>query len=147
MRIPIQVLVYPVKLTETGWQYLMLKRTEERGGFWQGVTGHPEGKESIEQAAARELLEETGFIPSFLVKTDFSYTIPIEESSKDIFPEGTVEINEYVFVARINQEDFPSIDSYEHTEWKWCSFKEAFDLLYWKENKEALEYVKKFLEE
>ncbi len=147
MRIPIQVLVYPVMLSEAGWKYLMLKRTEERGGFWQGVTGHPEGKESIEQAAARELLEETGFIPNFLIKTDFSYKIKIEESAKDIFPEGTTELDEYVFVARIDQKDLPSIDSYEHTEWKWCSYEEAQKLLFWEENKQALEYVRKFLEE
>lgn len=147
MRIPIQVLVYPVRWKDNNWEYLMLKRTTERGGFWQGVTGHPEGKESIEQAAGRELLEETGFIPNFLMKTDFSYKILVNESERDIFPPGTEELTEYVFVARIDQEDLPSIDSFEHTEWKWCSFQEAMNLLYWKENKEALEYVKKFLEE
>jgi dATP pyrophosphohydrolase len=147
MRIPTQVLVYPVKTTEKGWQYLMLKRTEERGGFWQGVTGHPEGKESIEQAAARELLEETGFIPSFLLKTDFSYTIKVDEEHQEKYPEGTTELTEYVFIARIDQNDLPSIDDFEHTEWKWCSYDEAQNLLYWSENKKALEYVKKYLEE
>jgi len=147
MRIPTQVLVYPVKLLQDEWQYLLLKRTEERGGFWQGVTGHPEGKESIEQAAARELLEETGFIPGFLMKTDFSYKIEVEEKYKDIYPEGTTEVEEFVFVARINQEDFPHIDDFEHTEWKWCSFEEAYNMLYWENNKQALEYVKKYLEE
>ena len=147
MRIPKQVLVYPIRQKENLWEYLLLKRTEERGGFWQGVTGHPEGKESIEQAASRELLEETGFIPAFILKTDYSYKIKVEEKFKDIYPKGTKEIDEYVFVARIDQDDFPHIDEFEHTEWKWCSYEEAMNLLYWKENKKALEYVKKFLEE
>ena len=38
MRIPIQVLVYPVRSLKKGWEYLMLKRVESRGGFWQGVS-------------------------------------------------------------------------------------------------------------
>ena len=147
MRLPIQVLVYPVKPKDESWEYLLLKRTEDRGGFWQGVTGHTEGRESIEQAASRELLEETGFIPSFLMKTDFSYTIPLKDLDKENYPEGTEELDEYVFVARINQDDFPSIDSLEHTEWNWCSYDEAISLLYWDTNKQALEYIKKFLEE
>ncbi len=39
---------------------LLLRRTPERGGFWQIVTGSVEAGESPEQAAARELEEETG---------------------------------------------------------------------------------------
>ena len=39
---------------------LVLQRTPERGGFWQLVTGRVEPGESVEAAARRELLEETG---------------------------------------------------------------------------------------
>jgi lipoyl(octanoyl) transferase len=41
-------------------QVLVLRRTPERGGFWQTITGRVEPGETPEQAAARELLEETG---------------------------------------------------------------------------------------
>ncbi|HZN94048.1 MAG TPA: lipoyl(octanoyl) transferase LipB [Myxococcales bacterium] len=41
-------------------QVLLLKRRPERGGFWQVVTGRVEPGESPEQAAAREVQEETG---------------------------------------------------------------------------------------
>ena len=60
MKIPIQALIFPVRSTEKGWEYLMLKRVLERGGFWQGVTGGLELNETIPEAAKRELLEETG---------------------------------------------------------------------------------------
>ena len=40
--IPIQVLIYPVRKTPNGWEYLMLKRIISRDGVWQGVTGAPE---------------------------------------------------------------------------------------------------------
>jgi len=39
---------------------LVLRRTAERGGFWQTITGRVEPGETPEQAAARELAEETG---------------------------------------------------------------------------------------
>ncbi len=39
---------------------LLMRRAEARGGFWQQVTGRIEAGESGEDAARRELLEETG---------------------------------------------------------------------------------------
>lgn len=33
MRIPNQVLIYPVRKTDEDWEYLMLKRVKIRGGF------------------------------------------------------------------------------------------------------------------
>jgi len=51
VRIPIQILVYPVRKTEETWEYLMLKRVNNRGGFWQGVTGAPENDENLSEAA------------------------------------------------------------------------------------------------
>jgi len=141
MRIPTQVLVYPVRFRDNSWEFLLLKRTEDRGGFWQGVTGHPEKGEKIIEGAKRELLEETSFIPNFVFQIDFSYTIKIDDKDKILFPPGTEELTEYVFVARIDQEDDPTIDPHEHTEWKWCGFEDALESLFWEENKEALKQV------
>jgi lipoyl(octanoyl) transferase len=44
-----------------GRQVLLLRRTPDRGGFWQPVTGRLEAGETPLQAAVRELEEETGF--------------------------------------------------------------------------------------
>ncbi len=41
-------------------QVLLLRRKPERGGFWQIITGRVEEGETPQQAAARELDEETG---------------------------------------------------------------------------------------
>ncbi len=147
MREPIQVLVYPVREKGDDWEYLLLKRIESIGGFWQGVTGAPEKGEELLDAAKRELLEETSYIPNFVFQTDFSYKILVEEKFNKDYPEGVKEIPEYVFVARINQPDLPSIDPQEHEDWKWCSFDEAIELLKWEDNKKALEHVNNILEE
>ncbi|MHA1191299.1 MAG: NUDIX hydrolase [Promethearchaeota archaeon] len=150
MRVPIQVLIYPVrKSNKIDWEYLMLKRVKTRGGFWQGVTGAPEDKETIFEGAARELYEETSFkLDSIdLIKTDISYIIPMEERWIDIYPKGTKEIPEYLFIGIIKRLDSPKIDPIEHEEWKWCSYEEAMNLLSIKNNKKALEYVHGFLRE
>ena len=145
MRIPIQVLIYPVRKTNEKWEYLMLKRVDNRGGFWQGVTGAPENNETLSEAAKRELYEETGYSQLDLIKTDVSYIIPMEERWLDIYPKGTKEIPEYLFIAKIHQPGPPKIDPIEHNDWKWCSYGEAMNLLSLDDNKKALEYVHKFL--
>jgi len=144
-RIPIQVLVYPVRKVSGGWEYLMLKRVKNRGGFWQGVTGAPENDETNLEAAKRELFEETGFQSIILIQTEVSYIIPMEDRWKDIYPMDTKEIPEYLFIAKIHQVGPPTIDPIEHNDWKWCSYEEAMNLLSWEDNKKALEYVEKLL--
>ncbi len=145
MRIPIQVLVYSVKKTNEEWEYLMLKRVKNRGGFWQGVTGAPENEETLSEGALRELFEETGYSSGNLIKTDISYVIPMEDRWIDIYPKGTTEIPEYLFIAKIDVSSPPKIDPIEHNEWKWCSYEEAMELLSLEDNKRALEFVHKFL--
>ncbi len=145
MRIPIQVLIYPVRKINEDWEYLMLRRVENRGGFWQGVTGAPENDETLSEGAKRELYEETGYIPLNLIKTDISYIIPMEDRWKEIYPEGTTEIPEYLFIAKIDESSPPKIDPIEHNAWKWCSYEEAMNLLSLEDNKRALEFVHTFL--
>jgi len=147
VRIPIQVLVYPVRKLNENWEYLMLKRVKNRGGFWQGVTGAPENVETLSEGAKRELYEETGYNPLNLIKTDISYIIPMEDRWKDIYPEGTTEIPEYLFIAKIEELSPPKIDPIEHNDWKWCPYEEAMNLLTWEDNKRALDFVHKFLGE
>jgi len=146
MRIPIQVLVYPVRKANDNWEYLMLKRVKSLGGFWQGVTGALRGKENLVQAANRLFFKETGYIPNVLIQTDLSFKIPMKDGWNENCPVGTKEIPEYLFIAKIDLKSLPKIDLNQHTEWKWCSFEEAMDLLYWENNKVALEYVKRFLD-
>jgi len=145
MRIPIQVLIYPVRKTEGEWEYLMLKRIKSRGGFWQGVTGAPENDETIIEGANRELFEETGFRSITLIQTGVSYIIPMEDRWIDIYPKGTTEIPEYLFIAKILQSEPLKIDPIEHDDWKWCSYEEAMNLLSWEDNKRALEHIQNYL--
>lgn len=54
----IQSIVYRKKGQE--FEVLLLKRTAERGGFWNVVNGTLELKDSVINCRKRELFEETG---------------------------------------------------------------------------------------
>jgi len=140
LRQPLTVLVYPVRPAGDGrsWEYLLLRRTSEREGFWQGVTGALEYSESLEEAAQRELLEETGLIPDELVKIDYCYTFSLEDRWRHLYPSSVAEITEHVFLAFIHTNAEPKIDPKEHDRWTWCSFEEALRKLRWPGNIEAL---------
>jgi lipoyl(octanoyl) transferase len=143
-RQPVQVLVYPMKLIGWEWEYLLLRRLPERGGFWQGVTGGVESKESLEDAARRELIEETGLYPIVLQSIDHSYSFTVEKDDDHIYPEAA-ELVEHVFYAQVDGETEPILDAREHDERKWCGYEEALGLLRWQENKDALTAVEEHL--
>ena len=131
-------MIYPVRQVGSDWEYLLLRRVASRGGFWQGVTGGVEEGEDLSEAARRELIEETGLIPSRLEKIDFSYSFPVEDRWRDLYAAEIERIIEYVFIAYVDGQQEPKIDPGEHDEWKWCRFNEALELLTWKHNVEAL---------
>lgn len=146
MRIPIQVSVYPVRQIGNSWEYLLLKRIPSREGFWQGVTGALKEGEELDEAARRELFEETKFIPLKLEKIDFTYSIPVADEWRYLYSPDVKEITEYVFVAFVDAEKEPVLDPREHDQYTWCAFREALTLLTWPKNKEALNQVAVFLQ-
>jgi len=123
---------------------LLLKRIPSRGGFWQGVTGGVERNEDPVEAAARELIEETRLVPSDFQTIDYSYSFPVEDRFRYLYPSGTEDITEHVFMARITDEQEPEL-SEEHDQYRWCKFDEALSLLRWPENIEALKRCNRLL--
>jgi lipoyl(octanoyl) transferase len=138
----VQVLVHPVRRTEEGWRYLLLHRIPRRGGFWQGVSGGVEWGEALAAAARRELFEEAGFSPQQLQQVDCSYTFPMQEEWREIYPPGTSEVAEHVFLAVVESAE-PTLSPGEHDAWRWCTFEEALALLAWPENVVALQCCQK----
>lgn len=143
---PTQVLVYPVRHTEDGWRFLMLHRTPERGGFWQGVTGGAEWGEQLSQAAQRELFEETHLRPIQLWQVDCSYTYPLQDRWRPQYQPGTLKIAEYVSLAVVGEAE-AVVSPEEHDDWRWCAVQEALSLLTWPENVNALHCCQGLLED
>lgn len=142
MRRPFQSLVYLFKKTK---EVLLLLRTEENGGFWQGVTGGVEGEETFLQAACREVFEETRIVPVSIQEIDYGYFYPITPQWAHKFPRGAKQIFEQVFMALVAPDVVVSLNPREHCAFRWVSVDEAIQLLYWEENKRALHLCEKNL--
>jgi 8-oxo-dGTP pyrophosphatase MutT (NUDIX family) len=149
MRQPLQVLVYPVRVRGAGWEFLLLRRRRSKGGFWQGVTGGVEEVETVREAAARELFEETGFTRSALEPIGHFYVFPLRTENRKRYRGNVVEVTEIVFVAFVEGSEDPALDGREHSRWRWCSLEEGLGMLKWPDSVEALRrsdaFVKAYL--
>jgi 8-oxo-dGTP pyrophosphatase MutT (NUDIX family) len=148
MRQPVSALVYPAFHTGEEWLYLILHRIAMPqlglASFWQGVTGAAEEKETISDTARRELLEETNITADRLEPINYSYTIPLREEWEKMFAPGTKLIVEHVFAAMVRKKYTPQL-SWEHDHWKWCSLKEALQMLFYPGNIKGLMRCHDFL--
>ncbi len=130
----LQVIIF--RKVQTDYEFLLLKRIPEKGGFWQPISARIEKDENPLEGARRELKEETG----------------ISDTKKVIevctFPNGQGEGKDYVFAFEVTQEieiDLNSNIYPEHDEFKWCNFKDAYEIAKWPQYKEALKKLKEIL--
>ena len=143
-----QVAIYPVRYSQTKWEYLLLHRVPlpDLGAFWQGITGGVESGENLLDAAHRELTEETGFKGTIPQRIGFEYIYPIYEGWKKKFSLGVKTITEHVYVALIKKEIQPKL-SHEHDAWKWCDLAQALTLLHFSGNIESIKKCDEFLKQ
>lgn len=133
-----QVQVIPFRPDETGdnLEVLILKRNEERGGFWQPVTGgiHPE--ETVREAAYRELNEETGATTEDCVRMfDDGYTFTFT----DIYQGQPKTFTEHV-VGMLMHRQFEVTISDEHEMFQWASPLGALALFKYDSTRDALNH-------
>lgn len=116
-------------LSSGEYSFLMLKRTPQRGGFWQPVTGNVEEGEAFEAAALREVREELR-IENVVRLIDTGYSYEFTDNGLDQF--------ERIFGVQVPLDTGVKLSS-EHTEYRWTSKDEAIDsYLKYPGNKEGL---------
>lgn len=125
MRLPIQVQAILFRKSNEKIQYLVMKTTPEREGFWQPITGGLEEGETRFETLKREALEETGVKDFVRIIEDVHYY----EYSGPHFVKGFDFIKEYVFGVEISSVEKIVLDGEEHSEFRWCSFQEALTKL------------------
>lgn len=108
-------------------EYLLLKRPEERGGYWTPITGHVEKGEQLLDALVREIEEETGI-------TNTTYTIDLRVPFR--YRQGDDEVEEHAFAVQVEERDIRL--SKEHTEYEWLGYDEAYSRLRWEEHRTCL---------
>ncbi len=125
-----QVEVIVFKIVDNKILFLLLKRTPERGGFWQPITGGVHENEPLLGAVQRELKEETGITNYIKIYSDVYYF--------EFQSEGYGILKEYVFGVQIAPETIVKIST-EHTGMKWCDLQESLSLLKYESNKVAFQ--------
>jgi len=116
------VSVAVLRLDDGEPRVLLLRRVPSRGAFWQIVTGRVEEGESPSQAAAREVMEETGK-PLPVVPLDYRHGFALGEE----IPPRVVE--ESAFAAFWKPGSEVRIDPTEHDSFRWLSLDEAVKTL------------------
>ena len=106
---------------------LLLRRSPERGGFWQPVTGRIEPGESPPAAAGRELFEETGFAgPGRAL--DYRHGFALSPDVNRVRPGALVVVEEVAFAALMDSAAEPRL-SREHSAHAWLAPEEALSQL------------------
>jgi 8-oxo-dGTP pyrophosphatase MutT (NUDIX family) len=142
-RTPRDVSVHLFRLAPAGWQFLMLRRPPALGGFWQAVSGAPFRGETDEDAAVREVREETGFdVRGGLFGLDVTYAYALRpelaERWQRLYGSGVARITVVAFAAEAPNEGDPRLDPLEHDAFAWCSYEKADALLDWPIEQDAL---------
>ena len=140
MKIPISVLV--VIHTAKG-EVLLLERADHPG-FWQSVTGSIDFiGESLIEAAARELLEETGidaknFRENALVSMNHSIEYEIYPEWSHRYPVDTTKNTEHWFRMTLEDRVDIQLAPREHISFKWESVEHAASMCFSPSNQEAI---------
>jgi lipoyl(octanoyl) transferase len=126
-------------------EYLLLRRTDERGGFWQPVTGKIKRKrnESPKEAAVREVFEETG-LEGELIDLDYIHSFYIEPQflkKSEVEPQINLE---HSFALRTTKKAV-KISPNEHVDSIWLPYEEAYKRLIWNGNQRAFNLTKSLL--
>lgn len=112
-------------------KYLVLKRNQEKGGFWQTVTGGVEISELLSIAAQREVEEELN-----LNSSDVLQVYPTDYTFSYIGGEG-YELHEYVYGCELREGTDISLSD-EHTKHEWLSVEEAAEKVKYEGNRQSI---------
>lgn len=131
------VLVY----TELG-HVLMLERKQPEG-FWQSVTGSLEWDEMPDQAAVRELLEETGLKDQPLLNYHLENSFPILPEWRHRYHPDVIENREYVYSLRLSAPCNIRLNPNEHNKYEWLDYRAAIQRCSSWTNRQAIEQIVK----
>lgn len=132
MKLPIKVQGVMYSKNNDKIEYLIIKRSEKDGGFWQGVTGTLEEGEKLKECLIREIKEELGIV-------NINKISEIEETIQWAKKTGFM-ITEYVFSVELDRNINVTL-SEEHDDYKWCDFNDSYQLLGKDNNKNTLKMI------
>jgi 8-oxo-dGTP pyrophosphatase MutT (NUDIX family) len=148
LRRPEEVFVVVYRRGPAEPEFLVLKRSPERQGYWHVVAGALDHGEDAPAAAARELREETG-LEAPVVDLDRRYLYALDDEPPEVrarFAAGVTEVAVTAFAAEAPPSWEPALDE-EHVDHRWCTGSEAILLLQYPEPQDAVREAARRLHE
>jgi dihydroneopterin triphosphate diphosphatase len=105
-------------------EFLLLERRRPPG-FWQSVTGSLEWGETADDAARRELIEETGITQGFLRNLQWTQVFEILPSFGKTYAPGITTNLEHAFALKLLERVPVNLSVKEHARYRWASAAEA----------------------
>ncbi len=121
---------------DSGIKYLLLQ--SRKWNTWGFPKGHVESGETEEQAALRELEEETGLKGNLLKEFTESNTHTFELNKEQIE-------KKVIFFLLETKEDKVKLSEKEHVNYTWVDFEQALKLLSYEDLKNILRKANEFL--
>jgi dATP pyrophosphohydrolase len=136
-KLPVSVLV----VVHTAALEVLLLERAARAGYWQSVTGSLDRlDEPLEQAAARELGEETGIETAIgrLARWNVTNTFEIYAQWRHRFAPGVTHNTEHVFGFQLPARVPVTISAAEHVAFQWLPWREAAEKCFSWSNRDAI---------
>ena len=121
-----------------GGEFLLLERRRPPG-FWQSVTGSLEWGELADNAARREVIEETGITQGVLVNLQWTQVYDILPAFGRVYAPGITRNLEHAFSLRLTQRVPVILSDTEHARHQWASGDEAVALVSSSTNRAVIE--------
>jgi 8-oxo-dGTP pyrophosphatase MutT (NUDIX family) len=120
-------------------ELLVMRRAPERLGYWSIVAGGVEADETPEEAAQRELLEETGLKAEVRpLPVSLSYSLLDDPPAiRARYAPGIERVTVHAFVADADPGWEPTLDA-EHDVYRWCELERATELMAYETASDAL---------
>ena len=131
---PFSVLV----VVYTGDLEVLLLERADHPGYWQSVTGSLEEGERPDEAALRELFEETGLAEGELADWKIETEYVIYPEWRHRYAPGVTTNLEHVFGFRLKQRMPVKISPREHLDYAWVPYLEAASRVFSSSNEAAI---------
>lgn len=124
-----------------GGEFLVMERCRPQG-FWQSVTGSLEWGEMADDAARREVIEETGITQGMLRNLQWTQTYEILASFGKTYAPGITRNLEHAFALKLQSRVPVTLSMTEHVQYRWLKASDALETVSSDTNRTIIEQLR-----
>ncbi len=121
--------------------FLLLERVRPPG-FWQSVTGSMEWGEMADDAARREVIEETGITKGLLRNLQWTQVYEILPSFGKRYAPGITRNLEHAFALKLLDRVAVTLSPREHVQFRWASASDAIETVSSSSNRAVIQQLR-----